>query len=145
MADVPAVDEALPDLLAALRESGIPFKVVGGLAVIHHGYRRLTEDIDIIIDATERHRIDPFPDGSFRWERRNRLIHEPTDVRVDVLESGEALARRPDHVFPRPQDMAASPRDGEYVDLLPLVRLKLLAGRRQDEADVVALLKPSPA
>lgn len=142
MADTPAVDVALPRLLALLREAGVPFKVVGGLAVIHHGYVRLTRDIDVIVDSDARPRVDPLPEGcEFVWDRPSRMRDEPTGVLVYLLHSGAPLARRPEHVFPRPQDIEASPRDPDYIGLAPLIELKLLAGRRQDEADVVELLK----
>ncbi|CAN5398158.1 hypothetical protein BH23VER1_BH23VER1_19680 [soil metagenome] len=37
-------------LLVLLAEGGIRFVLVGGLAVTLHGYVRLTEDVDILID-----------------------------------------------------------------------------------------------
>jgi predicted nucleotidyltransferase len=33
----------------ALSEANVPFLVVGGIAVIHHGYGRLTQDVDLVI------------------------------------------------------------------------------------------------
>jgi len=33
----------------ALNEARVPFIVVGGIAVIHHGYGRLTQDVDLVI------------------------------------------------------------------------------------------------
>jgi len=33
----------------ALNEAQVEFLIVGGVAVIHHGYGRLTEDVDIVI------------------------------------------------------------------------------------------------
>ncbi|MCC5840725.1 MAG: nucleotidyltransferase [Opitutales bacterium] len=33
----------------ALQEAHVPFLVVGGIAVIHHGYGRLTRDVDLVI------------------------------------------------------------------------------------------------
>lgn len=33
----------------ALNESGVPFVVVGGLAVVAHGYGRQTQDIDLVV------------------------------------------------------------------------------------------------
>ncbi len=33
----------------ALQEARVPFLVVGGIAVIHHGYGRLTQDVDLVI------------------------------------------------------------------------------------------------
>src|SRR6266852_2891078 len=33
----------------ALNEADVPFLIVGGIAVIHHGYGRLTQDVDLVI------------------------------------------------------------------------------------------------
>jgi hypothetical protein len=43
-----------PDLVAlcrALNENGARYLIIGGFAVIHHGYLRATEDIDILLDG----------------------------------------------------------------------------------------------
>ncbi len=40
--------EALEDLLLDLSGAGVDFVVVGGLAVIAHGYLRTTEDLDMV-------------------------------------------------------------------------------------------------
>lgn len=57
---VPPVEDTLPDLLALLRASGRPFRIVGGLAVIHHGhhgYVRSTRVLDVLVTAD--HGLDP--------------------------------------------------------------------------------------
>lgn len=38
-------------LCRALNERGARYLIVGGFAVIHHGYLRATEDIDLLIDG----------------------------------------------------------------------------------------------
>ena len=32
-----------------MNEAGVPFLVVGGIAVMHHGYGRMTQDVDLVI------------------------------------------------------------------------------------------------
>jgi len=39
-------------LLVILAEAGVEFVVVGGVAVTLHGYVRLTEDVDILIEPS---------------------------------------------------------------------------------------------
>jgi hypothetical protein len=42
------------DLIAlcrALNECGARYLIIGGFAVIHHGYVRATEDIDLLLDG----------------------------------------------------------------------------------------------
>lgn len=36
-------------IVRALNEAKVPFLVVGGIAVIHHGYGRMTQDVDMVI------------------------------------------------------------------------------------------------
>lgn len=71
---IPPVDEAIADLLALLHASGRPFRIVGGLAVIHHGYVRATRDIDVLITAA--HGLDPLLSRfGFSREGPARLRH----------------------------------------------------------------------
>src|SRR5690606_21763570 len=39
-------------IFAALDESGARYVVVGGLAVVLHGYARLTADVDLVVDLS---------------------------------------------------------------------------------------------
>ena len=41
--------KAIATLRMLARREGIPLAIVGGLAAIHHGYERLTKDIDIVV------------------------------------------------------------------------------------------------
>ena len=36
-------------IVRALNEAGVPFIVVDGIAVVHHGYGRQTQDVDLVI------------------------------------------------------------------------------------------------
>lgn len=42
----------LIEVCRALNNAGARFVVVGGMAMIHHGFVRATEDVDLLIDAT---------------------------------------------------------------------------------------------
>ena len=44
-----AVQDALRRIARRLDELGVPYAVGGGLAVFIHGFRRFTEDIDILV------------------------------------------------------------------------------------------------
>lgn len=140
--DLPPVDLALPAARELLASAGVPFKVVGGLAVIHHGYARTTEDIDLLVAAGSRESIDArLAACGFVRETPHRLRHRPTGVAVHLLIAGEPMPRPGAPPYPSPQTLPSSPRDLGVVNLDALIRLKLLAGRHQDQADVVALLK----
>src|SRR5437868_10104193 len=45
------VQEALRRITGRLNELGIPYAVAGAMAMFQHGYRRFTEDIDILVTA----------------------------------------------------------------------------------------------
>ncbi len=47
------MEASFEKLLVLLAESGVRFIVVGGVAVTIQGYVRLTEDMDLLIDAAE--------------------------------------------------------------------------------------------
>jgi hypothetical protein len=36
-------------IVRAFNEAEVPFLIVGGVAVIHHGYGRVTQDVDVVI------------------------------------------------------------------------------------------------
>src|SRR5688572_13729962 len=44
------IDEAVEAIIRGLNEAGVRYLVAGGLAVIAHGYTRLTRDVDLILD-----------------------------------------------------------------------------------------------
>ncbi|MGB0680762.1 MAG: hypothetical protein ACPGUV_14005, partial [Polyangiales bacterium] len=78
---------------------------------------------------------------AFARVRETRLLHEPSQVTVDLLFAGAPIPRRPERCYPHPDKAGRSARDPRFVDLPTLIELKLYAGRHQDQADVVALLK----
>jgi hypothetical protein len=137
-----SVDEALPAVRALFAEAGVAFRLVGGIAVVHHGYARMTEDIDVLVAAEGPAALDPLlaPHG-FTRESRTRLRHVPTGVRVDLLVAGDPGPRAGDAPYPDPSTVTSSPHDAAVAGLAPLLELKLRAHRYQDLADVVALLK----
>lgn len=140
--DLPAVDVALADLERLLVASGVGFKLVGGLAVVHHGYSRTTEDIDVLVEATGPTRLEPKL-AAFGFERSGKqgLRHLATGVRVDLLIAGTPMPRTGSGTYPSPDELPASPRDQAVVGLPGLLELKLRSARHRDKADVVELLK----
>jgi len=109
-----------------LREYGIKPVIVGGLAVQRHGYRRFTEDVDILISRSDYERLEN--DGKIKFG----MLKVKPGIQIDVLWEGRDGNPHPDFV-----------RDGNsyYPTLEGLIYLKLLARRIKDRADVVELLK----
>ncbi len=133
------VDETLERVGDILRRAGIPFAVVGGFAVIEHGYERFTKDIDLLVYARDLPRaMNALRDAGFHGGRTPigaRLRDERTAVDVDLL----ATAFEGDE-----RALARSVRARGRLPVIPvahLILMKLEGGRSQDDADVVALLK----
>lgn len=149
------LEQALKALSRALAATDAPWMIIGGVAVIAHGVRRLTTDIDATVrgDATSPERllaelaktdIRPRIDDALAFAKANLVLlvrHEPTGVDLDVslawsaFEHAALEARRTAR-FGRVDVPMATPTD--------LVVLKTLAGRPKDLEDVEALLVMFP-
>ena len=44
-----AVHKTLRKITTRLGDLGIPYALVGGMAMFFHGYRRFTEDVDLLV------------------------------------------------------------------------------------------------
>lgn len=136
-------------LIRVLRDCHVPHVMIGGWAVITHGYVRYTRDIDFLIpDSAEARAGAALAMSSVHGRRLNgQQIEADSDVpeqgwqletdvgRVDLLLEGEP-----------PLDFASvsasaieTSMDGVTVlvaDLAHLVAFKRLAGRPQDRVDL---------
>jgi hypothetical protein len=145
------VQEALAKITRRLNELGIPYCVVGGMALFQHGYRRFTEDVDILVTREGLREIHAKLDGLGYlppFGRRRNLRDADLGVRIKFLIAGEFPGDdRPKPVaFPDPA-AAGVVRDGvAYLNLARLVELKLAsgmtnAGRMRDLSDALELMK----
>ncbi len=144
--------EELLTITRCLNAAGLDYALCGGLAVAVHGYPRATNDIDLLISADQLDRVRavlanveydlesgeiPFDKGSEKERRIFRVSravgHElftldliiVTPVFADVWETREAIEFES-------QRMHVVSRDG-------LIRMKQIASRPQDLADISAL------
>ena len=120
-------EEIATEAVDELAMRGVRAAIVGGLAVVHHGYGRATSDVDLM--AVESHRVTGTPLGI------PGVSVPGWDVPVDVL----FLTGHPPAL--RDAVIAASRQSPPVLGLEPLVYLKLSAHRMKDRADVVELLK----
>jgi hypothetical protein len=140
--DLPPVDMAFGAVRALLEDAGVAFKFVGGVAVVHHGYARTTEDVDVLLESDGPARLRAsLASHGFEAIGELRLRHILTGVRVDLLVAGSPMPRAGSGAYPSPGALGASARDARIVGLPGLFGLKLRARRHQDLADIVALLK----
>ena len=143
------------DALRALRDGlqalGVPWMIIGGVAVIAHGVPRYTADVDATVSASDeplerifdvfaRQHVVARIDGALAFARERQVLllrHEPSGVDLDVSLAWlpfeiEALRRSETRDYggvpiriPRPDD---------------LVIYKLVAARPRDLEDVERLL-----
>ncbi len=151
-----AVYRTMRKISTRLDELGLPYVVVGGMALNLHGYVRATDDVDLLVTratlATIHERLEglgwvtPFA-GS------KNLRDADTGVKIEFLVTGEYPGDgKPKPVaFPDPADVTTVIGTIRCLRLDKLVELKLASstakGRRKDAADVQELIRlvPLPA
>ena len=145
------VHKALVKLVSALEDEGIPYAIVGALALNEFGYQRATVDVDVLLTpeglaAFKTARLGRGYLERFAGSRGLRDTENGIDVDV-VLTGGFPGDGKPKPVaFPDP---ALAAERGARVALLPLPRfleLKLASGmtaphRLKDLADVQELVR----
>ena len=146
-----AVHRTLRRVTKRLEELGVLYAVAGGMALFLHGYRRFTEDVDILVTRDGLRLIHerleglgyvaPFP-GS------KNLRDSDSGVRVEFLVAGEYPGDgKPKPVaFPDPAAVGVENDGVRYLSLPRLVELKLASGltnplRLKDLADVQELIR----
>ncbi len=137
--------QTLRRLVRRLEKANIPHAVMGGMAVYVHGYRRLTDDVDVLLsrEGSEdfQRRFVPknyesVPGRSRRFTDRTNDV--PIDLRITGLYPGPG---KPDPIaFPDPVAVREQIENIPFIDLVALIQLKLAACRHQDFADVVKLI-----
>ena len=134
-----------------LGELGIDYVVVGGMAMFQHGYRRFTEDVDLLVTREGLKEIHQKLEGLGYlrpFQGSKSLRDTEHGVKIDFLLAGEFPGDgKPKPIaFPTPASVADEIDGIRYVNLQALIELKLASGmtsseRMKDLADVVELIK----
>lgn len=146
-----AVHTAMRRICQRLDELGIPYAVVGGMALFAHGFRRFTEDVDIIVTREALKEIHERLEGRGYlkpFEKSKNLRDTEDGVRIEFIVSGGFPGDgKPKPVaFPRPETVSVEIDGIWYANLSTLVELKIASGmtnrdRLKDLGDVQALIK----
>lgn len=145
------VRRTLARFAVRLDEAGIPYAVVGAMALNIHGHERVTTDIDVVVTAEARRRIHELLDGNGflpPFEKSRNLRDTINGVKIDLILAGDFPGDgNPKPVqFPDPSVEPVVVRNGvRYVTAEKLVELKLASGishqlRYRDLGDVVSLI-----
>ncbi len=145
------VHESLRDITQRLEKLGISYAVMGGMALVAHGYLRTTEDVDILVAPDSLEAIHRFLTGlGYRplFEGSKNIRDTRTGVRIEFVLSGQFPGDgKPKPIaFPDPQAVAVEIDGVRYLKLPTLIELKLASGmtnpgRLRDLADVQELIR----
>lgn len=150
-------------IFAALDESGARYVVVGGLAVVLHGYARLTADVDLVVDLSPGQAIRAVaaltrigmvprapvaardfadPDARRTWIEEKGMkvfsMHDPRRPLVEVdlfVESPIAF----EDLLARSEWIPIGERRVRVASIADLLAMKRAAGRPKDQEDIAAL------
>src|SRR5436190_10889303 len=87
-----AVHRTLTRISRRLDELGIPYAIAGGMALFFHGYRRFTEDVDILVTPDQLQEIHRQLEGRGYlppFEGSKNLRDTEYGVRIEFLVTGD--------------------------------------------------------
>jgi predicted nucleotidyltransferase len=144
------IDTTLERIVQKLDDRGIAYALIGAVALNQHGYRRFTEDIDLLLTKEGLERFhDELVELGFRpaFDEKQFRTTEG-NVRVEIVTTGEypgdGLPKPV--IFPDPAEAAIEIDGIRTISLEKLIELKLASGlsaphRLKDLADVQELIK----
>lgn len=148
------VQQTLRRITKRLNDLNIPYAVAGGMALFYHGYRRYTEDVDILITQAGVDKLHEAVDGlGFvrPFSVSKNLRDADTGVKIEFLITGAFPGDgKPKAVaFPDPADVATEISGVKFLNVPAFVTLKLTSGltgadRGKDIIDVFELIKAAP-
>jgi hypothetical protein len=146
------LNNTLVRVASDLERSGIDYAVIGAVALNQHGYRRFTEDIDLLLTREGLRKFQdelvgkgyvPAFSGATKMFKTSQ-----ENVRIEVVTTGEypGDGRPKPVVFPDPSGNAEEIAGVKTLVLPKLIELKLASGmtapdRLRDLADVQELIK----
>ncbi len=146
-----ATHKALRKIAARLNELGIDYVIVGGMAMFQHGYRRFTEDVDLLVTREGLEEIHRRLEGlGYRppFQNSKHLRDTEHGVKIEFLVTGDFPGDgKPKPIaFPTPATVVHEVEGVRYICLTALIELKLASGmtnseRMGDLSDVIAIIK----
>lgn len=142
--------EALKDVIARLDQAGIPFALVGGLAVGHHSIPRATKDVDLLVNEEDADRVRQMFTGEYRGGMRDFMLFQHAGVRFDLQVTRlrwhrEALARAQEGVVEGVPIRIVPVRELILFKLIASVERRNLGAASQDRTDVVRMIEHNPS
>ena len=134
-----AVHKTLRRIAERLAELQIDYAIAGGMALFFHGYRRFTEDVDVLVTAEGLAKIHEQLEGRGYvkpFEKSKNLRDAETGVKIDFLISGAYPGDgKPGPIaFPVPADVSVESEGIRILNVKPIVELKLASGQESHRA-----------
>lgn len=145
-----AVHKTLQKISQRLDELNVDYAIARGMALFFHGYRRFTEDVDVLVTPEGLETIYANLEGREYvrpFEQRNNLRDAETGVKIDFLVSGQYPGDgKPGPIeFPLPLANTTEIEGAHFLSVPVVVELKLASGqspgRQRDLGDVQELIK----
>ena len=145
------VQRTLKKITQKLHELGIDYVVVGGMAMFQHGYRRFTDDVDLLVTREGLKEIHRELDGLGYlppFQGSKNLQDTQYGVKIEFLVTGDFPGDgKPKPVaFPVPGSVANEIGGIRCINLQALIEMKIASGmtnseRMRDLSDVIELIK----
>ncbi len=138
--------QAMRRLARRLKKAGIPYAIIGAMAVNAHGAERTTKDVDVLLtqDGFERFRRE-FVGQEYEQipGRPRRFMERQSGVLVDCLITGRypGTGKPGPLAFPDPAESSQEIDKIQVLTLPQLIQFKLAARRHYDFGDVVFLIR----
>jgi Nucleotidyl transferase AbiEii toxin, Type IV TA system len=145
------VFKTLQRIVDRLEKLGIPYALAGAMALFLHGYRRFTEDVDLLVTPEGLKQIHEQLEGLGYvppFAGSKQLRDSESGVRIEFLTSGEypGDGKAKPVAFPDPADASEVKEGIRCLTRAKLIELKLASGmtgkgRRKDLADVQEMIR----
>jgi hypothetical protein len=145
------VRHSLEKIAERLKQLDVPYVIVGGMALVAHGYKRMAVDVHILVDSEGLKAVHEALEGLgyvAPFAGSKHLRDTETSVRIEFLVTGQypGDGKPKPLAFPDPRDVAQVIDGVRYITLPALVDLKLAsgmtnAGRLRDLADVQEVIR----
>lgn len=149
--DQSPVHRAAEEIARRPEEAGIDYVIAGALSLGFHGYKRLTEDVDIILtrEGLEKFKAAWLGRGYVNVRAGGKPVRDTlNDVRIDFLVSGDfpGDGKPKPVVIPTPSEASEAGDKYRVLSLPRVIELKLASGmtaphRLKDLAYVQELIR----
>lgn len=142
-------DQEFAEFVELLESHGVKYAIIGGYAVISHGYPRYTGDIDFFVEKSEENAsklvkvVNEFyghqphiTEECFLDSQRMSQFGDPP-YRIDILVDVPGLIF--EEVHPNCIQGKIGGKEALIINLQDLIKSKQAAGRRKDLGDLEAL------